>query len=510
MNAERSLVVVSPAGGVGEVAAVKAASKGNSVKWFVVSPPEKSNIVNLSQESLNEIDRAGGTLEIAGADAASLILPMEDPSSSLPSVSSWTGRADDIICTVDGAFKGLTRRKGDNEQKDPELEELVQIWKNAVKVAGKEASKLMKGEKIAIESVNEEILTAAQQEEDSNSIGQFVGSLLPFGDKSAAVPNNVAEALSNGDVSKVTILRHGELFGQPESSPNFSPLRRGPLLNAQLCEEYTMRSARVDTKISNLMDKSSRTNRQSLGEVAALVATGEVPMSNGLDVCLSSQLGGDLNPVEFWESEFKRCINMLSDDGAQIFETAFSSVSDVPRLADWLATKWAPAVLRTYDIAAIRVGARPVFAVREGEDKVEIIWQTLIDMQTINTGKMIVQVTNSGLTATRAAGDSTKGYGSISPKPLAGEEVLLRRLAEAASQAIDKGLAKKPLVIRRKEKKVPVVPAVSSIQAAGDAVVEAPAPVVDRSSGPRSGTRRSRERARGSKKKSPPSTPKEE
>jgi hypothetical protein len=67
----------------------------------------------------------------------------------------------------------------------------------------------------------------------------------------------------------------------------------------------------------------------------------------------------------------------------------------------------------------------------------------LVDMQTVTVGKMIIEVTETGLTARRAAGDVSKGYGSISRKPLNGEDVLVRRLSEAVSQAIEKGLASK-------------------------------------------------------------------
>ena len=97
-----------------------------------------------------------------------------------------------------------------------------------------------------------------------------------------------------------------------------------------------------------------------------------------------------------------------------------------------------------YDIAAIRTGARPVYATRTGGDgKVEIIWQELVNFDSVTVGRMIIQVTDTGLTATRGPGDASKGFGTVSSKPLAGEDVLVRRLADAASQAIEKGLAKK-------------------------------------------------------------------
>lgn len=216
-----------------------------------------------------------------------------------------------------------------------------------------------------------------------------------------------------------------------------------------LCEEYTMRSIRMDPSLSVTGGTSgARSSRLAVGEAASLLVSGKVPISTpNLDVCVSSQVGTDVVELETWQAELQRVEKMLqSGQGAQLFTASFSSVPNVERLADWLATKWAPAVLRTYDIAAIRVGARPVYASRSGEPgQVEIVWQQLQDdtFESVTAGKMLIQVSNEGLVATRGAGDASKGFGSISRKPLAGETVLVRRLADAASQAIEKGLANK-------------------------------------------------------------------
>jgi hypothetical protein len=190
-------------------------------------------------------------------------------------------------------------------------------------------------------------------------------------------------------------------------------------------------------------------------------------------------------------------------------------VDDAERLADWLATKWAPAVMRTYDIAAIRIGARPVYAARAGEGLVEITWQELINFDSVNVGKMILQVNSDGIIATRGPGDASKGYGSVSVLPLPGEDVLVRRLSEAASQAVEKGLAKK-LKSKKAAKTVVETPVpTTTLQAAGN--IEAPAaptapntPAVvvdDKSTGPKTGprqagARRSTPRSRGTKKTS--------
>jgi hypothetical protein len=152
----------------------------------------------------------------------------------------------------------------------------------------------------------------------------------------------------------------------------------------------------------------------------------------------------DLPSDDEWAEEFSRAQEALEKNrNGELFSASFGSVKSLERLSDWLATKWAPAVLKTYDIAGIRVGARPVYASRIGENQVEIVWQELKDFKTTIVGKMIIQVFDNGLIARRAAGDANAGYGTISSKPLAGEDILVRRLAEAATQAVEKGLATK-------------------------------------------------------------------
>merc|ERR1712238_498593 len=158
---------------------------------------------------------------------------------------------------------------------------------------------------------------------------------------------------------------------------------------------------------------------------------------------------------------------------------------------------------KTYDIAAIRIGGRPVAAIRSGEGRVDITWQELVDFDSVNVGKMILQVNKDGMTATRGPGDASMGYGAISTMPLNGEDVLVRRLAEAASQAIEKGLAKK--IPRKKSDKVAVetLKPVTSLQSAGSVEIPKPkksdAPAT--TSGPRkAGARQSTPRSRGGKK----------
>ena len=168
-----------------------------------------------------------------------------------------------------------------------------------------------------------------------------------------------------------------------------------------------MKSIRIDSTISTsgniMMESTTRTSRLSIGDAAARIAlysTGSspttngksyIPMTNGLDICLTSLRGMEELSNEEWSSEFERIQTIVSSGkGAQLYSTNFGSIPSTTRLADWIATKWAPAVLKTYDIAGIRVGARPVYASRQGESMVEIVWQDMNkDFQTEMVGKMI-------------------------------------------------------------------------------------------------------------------------
>jgi hypothetical protein len=108
-------------------------------------------------------------------------------------------------------------------------------------------------------------------------------------------------------------------------------------------------------------------------------------------------------------------------------------------------------ILRTYDIAAIRTGARPVYANRivavakDDEDtisnkkgQVEIVWQQLINFESVVVGRMMIEVTDTYMKAYRLV---EKSSNMNRRQPLPGEDILVRRLADAASQAIEKGLA---------------------------------------------------------------------
>lgn len=414
VSSGNSIIVLSPPGGVGEVAAVKAACLGNNVRWFVISKGTGSS-VTLAPQALQKISGASGSLVLAGANVEDL----KAGGDALAAVSKWCSSANGIVCTFDGC-------DSDND------------FKAAILVAASEASKGVNGPRVAILAADEDLDDTDTDQSSDDGLAGIVGSLFGSGQK---VPSSLAKALGGNP----SIVRHGELFGTPESSPEFSPLVGGPRRDPVVTEEYTMRNVRVDPFVvsGNIMVSSSRKAcRHAVGELASLLVTGSLkPMSE--DVSISSQSGTEEWTLDQWEEEFDRVRELISSGKASTLFTQELIVEDTERLADWLATKWAPAVMRTYDIAAIRIGARPVYANRVENSKVEIVWQELVNFETKIVGKMLLEVTKSGLTATRQAGDATKGYGSISKRPLPGEDVLVRRLADATSQSIEKGLAKK-------------------------------------------------------------------
>jgi hypothetical protein len=436
MAALGDIVIVSPPGGVGEVAAVQSARLGSAVRWFVVSD-ESSASVKLAPEALQQIQDASGTLELAGATVEDLKLGGD----ALAAVSKWCGTASGLICTYDGCGEGGEEGSVDYDLK---VEYIA-----ALRLAAQQAATGISGPKVAILAADQDLDTDGKEEEDS--VFSKVSGLFR---NSPKIPPTLERALTGDDgdtngrrSSKICVLRHGELFGIPESSPDFSPLIGGLKRDAVLAEEYTMRNLRIDPFVysgNTMGSTSSRSCRHTMGQAAAFLVTETIPIPS-YPISLSSQLGSDAWDLMQWKTEFERVQSQVaSGRGSELFTQAMI-VGDTERLADWLATKWAPAVMRTYDIAAIRIGARPVFATRANlqPGQVEIVWQKLVDYESVQVGKLILSVTAEGVSAARGVGDASKGFGTVSQMPLPGEDVLVRRLAEACSQAMDKGLAKK-------------------------------------------------------------------
>lgn len=276
-----------------------------------------------------------------------------------------------------------------------------------------------------------------------------------------------------------------------------------------------MRSVRIDPSVStsgNVLSTGgdgSKSNRLAVGEAASRLGLGKISAAlDGMDVSLSSFAGTESPTDEEWDAEFGRVAAASSANGGsapRLFVAEFASVPSTKRLAEWIATRWAPAILRSYDIAGTRVGARPVSALQTADETVEIVWVELVNFESVTSGRMIIEVTETGMTASRGPGDAAKGFGSVGSLPLPGEDILVRRLADAASQAVENGLAVKPQLAKKSEQaaKKPVTTMVAASDPAPPA--QSAAATSAGGPGPRSaGARRSSERSRGGRRRAKP------
>jgi hypothetical protein len=221
-NGNQNLLVISPPGGVGEVAAVQAAQMGSSVKWFVVAPTSQSlAAVSISPDTLDSIDEGKGSLDLAGASAETLLLPSDDSSSAFGAVSTWCSDANGVICTVDGIEESVMRAAREpgvsgNQLEASELAKTNQIVLNAIKVAAKEACSSSTTMKVAVIPASMEEKVENEEEEGPNLLSSL------FGGNKVEIPKSLTNAMSKGSTNNYATLRYGELFGIPESSVSFS------------------------------------------------------------------------------------------------------------------------------------------------------------------------------------------------------------------------------------------------------------------------------------------------
>lgn len=207
MSADGNLVIISPPGGVGEVAALRAASMGSSVRWFVISPPSSTASVTLPPNTSG--------IEVAGAQADTLLLPTDDSSSAVKALATWCSSASGIICVVDGveqSIAAMNSQPGGRPMENSDVAKTRKIMIDAIKVAAKEASKSVSfgGMKVAV--VSADLIGSEEEEEKEKGGGLFDGLL---GGNQVEVPSSLTSAMGSNNLAT---LRYGELFGLPESS----------------------------------------------------------------------------------------------------------------------------------------------------------------------------------------------------------------------------------------------------------------------------------------------------
>ena len=208
------VVVISPPGGIGEIASVEAARLGGSVRWFVVSAPSLSSSstgIALTSETLSAIEKAGGSIELAGANSESLLVNSDDGNSAASAVSTWCRGAKAILCTYDGAEEEKRRadRTKSADERDSGNED--KMIRSSIRVAAKEAVGVAAPgvSRIAILSAEEEMGDGEVAEQKAPGLLQGL-----FGGNAVQIPDTMSEAMQGA----TAIVRHGELFGAPESS----------------------------------------------------------------------------------------------------------------------------------------------------------------------------------------------------------------------------------------------------------------------------------------------------
>merc|ERR1711966_256407 len=230
-------------------------------------------------------------------------------------------------------------------------EELVRC---GIRVAAQQAVVAGNPRKVAVLATGEEIVVAQKDDDQKGGISGLIAGL--FGGNEVNIPKSMVEAMK-GDVS---VIRYGELFGAVESSPESSPFIGGPRIDPVVRDMFTMRSVRLDPTVSmagNVVTggDGSKSNRLAVACAASRLALGKVPSASvlDLDVSLSSFDGTEDPTDEEWNAEFARVVDTMSSTNDSAGGAQFSSVPSTKRLSEWLATKWAPVILRSYDIAGI-------------------------------------------------------------------------------------------------------------------------------------------------------------
>ena len=209
------MVVISPPGGIGEIASVESAKLGASVRWFVVSLPSAAggNEVKLSSATVDAISSGGGSFELAGAAADSLIGTDGAPGSALGSIDSWTAGSSSLLVTYDGCVEEANRVQRGMTAEQRETTKLASNFlKNSIRVAARQAAEACStgATSVLVLGGDEDVDVEEKQEKG------LLGSL--FGGDVMDVPMTLDEAVGGSTVT----VRCGELFGAAESSVSLS------------------------------------------------------------------------------------------------------------------------------------------------------------------------------------------------------------------------------------------------------------------------------------------------
>ena len=208
------VVVISPPGGIGEIASVESAKLGASVRWFVVSLPSVAGggggtEVKLSSATVDAISAAGGTFELAGATADSLVGTDGAPGSALGGVDSWTGGSSSLLVTYDGSDEEADRVQRGMTAEARETTALTSAFlRSSIRVAARRAAGACSAGATSVLVLGSDEDVNVEEKKEKGLLGNL------FGGDVVEMPVTLDEAVGGSTVT----VRCGELFGAAESS----------------------------------------------------------------------------------------------------------------------------------------------------------------------------------------------------------------------------------------------------------------------------------------------------
>lgn len=199
-----------------------------------------------------------------------------------------------------------------------------------------------------------------------------------------------------------SLLRYGQLTGGiPGNEP--LPFLGLPALEPELHPSYTLRSVLI-TDLNSKYSDSDLCTRDSLAEACVRLLQ-QKPVQGRL-----LSIAGDVPTDKDWNLLFSR---LNADSDVEILRIEFGNVLKPQAMLNWLVDSWFPQALVDADAATILAGARPVRAIKTGDQSFRIVWEDMApDLTVKNIGGVEISLESANapaLVAKRLSGGSLPG-----------------------------------------------------------------------------------------------------
>lgn len=363
--------VVGVAGGAAETVSCRLLEEGKNVVTILDREPSSPVI-------MEEAKKNGGVYisEDLERDIQSLVPGMTAPTS----VSSVLGGK--IVIAVGDPGDDDLRGNGDG---DDGFGRLVK------KVPSPALPMLAKLAKTIPDNIRSLVLTmSVSEDEDAMKAG-----FAPFG---APASSKLFREWCEDKGKTFSLFRYGKLSGGVTGNAPIAFVGL-PTSDPELHPSYALRSCVLTRPFGNLvtMDTEDMCTRDTLAE--AIVQS--VESAKPVEAQLLSTVGKALSRAE-WSNSFQR----LSTEGSsELLRLDFASINKLKQLNTWICTSWFPSALIGANAAIILTGARPVRALSRGENKVELVWESInADLSVTKAGSLLMEITEAppALVVTRA------------------------------------------------------------------------------------------------------------